>query len=238
MGKVMITDTILRDAHQSQAATRMRTEDMLPACEVLDNAGFYSLECWGGATFDSCLRFLNEDPWVRLRKLREAMPKTKLQMLFRGQNILGYKHYADDVVDEFVRLSIKNGINVIRIKMTAFLLSVALTAYSGCLYAFYMSYVDPTGFGWKKSADWVIMVFFGGVNSLTGSTLGAFILSALPQVLRGLQNYRYVIYAVLVLLIINFKPSGLLGEWEFTPRDIARSARKLKRKLGLKKEEN
>ena len=129
------------------------------------------------------------------------------------------------------------GINVIRIKMTAFLLSVALTAYSGCLYAFYMSYVDPTGFGWKKSADWVIMVFFGGVNSLTGSTLGAFILSALPQVLRGLQNYRYVIYAVLVLLIINFKPSGLLGEWEFTPRDIARSARKLKRKLGLKKEE-
>lgn len=82
------------------------------------------------------------------------------------------------------------GINVIRIKMTAFCLSVALTAYSGCLYAFYMSYVDPTGFGWKKSADWVIMVFFGGVNSLTGSTLGAFILSALPQVLRGLQNYR------------------------------------------------
>ena len=115
MGKVMITDTILRDAHQSQAATRMRTEDMLPACEILDKAGFYSLECWGGATFDSCLRFLNEDPWVRLRKLKEALPKTKLQMLFRGQNILGYKHYADDVVDEFVRLSIKNGINVIRI---------------------------------------------------------------------------------------------------------------------------
>ena len=101
-----------------------------------------------------------------------------------------------------------------------------------------MSYVDPTGFGGKKSADWVIMVFFGGVNCLTGSTLGAFILSALTQVLPGLQNYRYVIYAVLVLLIINFKPSGLLGEWEFTPRDIARSARKLKRKLGLKKEEN
>ena len=115
MAKVMITETILRDAHQSQAATRMRLEDMLPACDVLDNAGYYSLECWGGATFDSCLRFLNEDPWVRLRKLREAMPKTKLQMLFRGQNILGYKHYADDVVDEFVRLSIKNGINVIRI---------------------------------------------------------------------------------------------------------------------------
>jgi oxaloacetate decarboxylase alpha subunit len=111
----MITDTILRDAHQSQAATRMRTEDMLPACDVLDKAGYYSLECWGGATFDACLRFLNEDPWIRLRKLKEALPKTKLQMLFRGQNILGYKHYADDVVDEFVRLSIKNGIDVIRI---------------------------------------------------------------------------------------------------------------------------
>ena len=115
MGKVLITDTILRDAHQSQAATRMRLEDMLPACDKLDKVGYYSLECWGGATFDTCLRFLNEDPWVRLRKLREAMPKTKLQMLLRGQNILGYKHYADDVVDEFVRLSITNGINIIRI---------------------------------------------------------------------------------------------------------------------------
>ena len=115
MAKVLITDTILRDAHQSQAATRMRTEDMLPACEILDKIGYYSLECWGGATFDSCLRFLNEDPWERLRKLRKALPNTKLQMLFRGQNILGYKHYADDVVDEFVRLSIKNGIDIIRI---------------------------------------------------------------------------------------------------------------------------
>ena len=112
------------------------------------------------------------------------------------------------------------GINVTKVKMTAFLLSVALTSYSGCLYAFYMSYVDPTGFGWKKSADWVIMVFFGGVNSLTGSTLGAFILSALPQALRNLQSYRYVIYAILVLIILNFKPSGLLGEWELSPRNI------------------
>ena len=112
------------------------------------------------------------------------------------------------------------GINVTKVKMTAFLLSVALTSYSGCLYAFYLSYVDPTGFGWKKSADWVIMVFFGGVNSLTGSTLGAFILSALPQALRSLQSYRYVIYAVLVLIILNFKPSGLLGEWELSPRNI------------------
>ena len=115
MAKVMITETILRDAHQSQAATRMRLEEMLPACDVLDKAGYYSLECWGGATFDACLRFLNEDPWERLRQLKKALPNTRLQMLFRGQKILGYKHYADDVVDEFVRLSIKNGIDVIRI---------------------------------------------------------------------------------------------------------------------------
>ena len=113
--KVLITDTILRDAHQSQAATRMRLEDMLPACEALDRAGFWSLECWGGATFDSCMRFLSEDPWERLRQLRAAMPNTRLQMLLRGQNLLGYKHYADDVVDAFVEKSIKNGINVIRI---------------------------------------------------------------------------------------------------------------------------
>ena len=110
-----ITDTILRDAHQSQAATRMRLEDMLPACEKLDSIGYWSLECWGGATFDSCMRFLNEDPWERLRALKKALPNTKLQMLFRGQNILGYKHYADDVVDAFVKKSIENGIDVIRI---------------------------------------------------------------------------------------------------------------------------
>ena len=114
MPKVQITDTILRDAHQSQAATRMRLDEMLPACELLDKAGYFSLECWGGATFDSCLRFLNEDPWERLRALRKAMPNTKLQMLLRGQNILGYKHYADDVVDYFVKKSIDNGIDIIR----------------------------------------------------------------------------------------------------------------------------
>ena len=114
MAKVKITDTILRDAHQSQAATRMRLDEMLPACEMLDKVGYYSLECWGGATFDSCLRFLNEDPWERLRKLRKALPNTKLQMLLRGQNILGYKHYADDVVDFFVKKSIDNGIDIIR----------------------------------------------------------------------------------------------------------------------------
>ena len=113
--KVLITDTILRDAHQSQAATRMRLDEMLPVCDKLDKIGYFSLECWGGATFDSCLRFLNEDPWERLRQLRKAMPNTKLQMLLRGQNILGYKHYADDVVDYFVKKSIDNGINIIRI---------------------------------------------------------------------------------------------------------------------------
>ena len=110
-----ITDTILRDAHQSQAATRMRIEDMLPACEILDNMGYWSLECWGGATFDVCMRFLNEDPWERLRTRKKAMPKTPLQMLLRGQNLLGYKHYADDVVEAFVKKSIENGIDVVRI---------------------------------------------------------------------------------------------------------------------------
>lgn len=110
-----ITDTILRDAHQSQAATRMTTEDMIPALERLDKIGYWSVECWGGATFDACMRFLNEDPWERLRTIKAHMPNTKLQMLFRGQNILGYKHYADDVVDAFVAKSIENGIDVIRI---------------------------------------------------------------------------------------------------------------------------
>ena len=112
--KLMITDTILRDAHQSQAATRMRLDEMLPVCDKLDKVGYFSLECWGGATFDSCLRFLNEDPWDRLRALRKALPHTKLQMLLRGQNLLGYKHYADDVVDYFVKKSIDNGIDIIR----------------------------------------------------------------------------------------------------------------------------
>ncbi len=115
MAKVKIMETILRDAHQSQAATRMRTDEMLPAAKLLDDVGFYALEAWGGATFDSCLRYLDEDPWDRLRSLKKAIPNTKLQMLFRGQNILGYKHYADDVVDEFCRLSLKNGVDIIRI---------------------------------------------------------------------------------------------------------------------------
>lgn len=113
--RLMITDTILRDAHQSQAATRMKLEDMLPACEILDQVGYWSIECWGGATFDACMRFLNEDPWERLRTLRKALPNTKLQMLLRGQNLLGYRHYADDVVEAFVGKSVENGIDIIRV---------------------------------------------------------------------------------------------------------------------------
>ena len=112
--KVGITDTILRDGHQSQAATRMRTDEMLPACEKLDQVGYYSLECWGGATYDACIRFLNEDPWERLRLLRRALPHTKTQMLLRGQNLLGYRPYSDDVVDFFVKKAVENGIDIIR----------------------------------------------------------------------------------------------------------------------------
>lgn len=113
--KVEITETILRDAHQSLIATRMTTDTMLPIIEKLDQVGYHSLEAWGGATFDSCLRFLNEDPWERLRKIRDKAKNTKLQMLFRGQNILGYKNYADDVVEYFVQKSLANGIDIIRI---------------------------------------------------------------------------------------------------------------------------
>ena len=112
---VKITETVLRDAHQSLIATRMTTDEMLPIIDKMDKIGYHSLEAWGGATFDSCLRFLNEDPWERLRKIRAAAKNTKLQMLFRGQNILGYRHYADDVVEYFVQKSIANGIDIMRI---------------------------------------------------------------------------------------------------------------------------
>ena len=113
--KIMITETILRDAHQSQAATRMRLDEMLPVLEQLDDIGYYSLEAWGGATFDSCLRFLNEDPWERLRVLKSHLKKTPIQMLLRGQNLLGYRHYADDLVEKFVEKSIENGVGVVRV---------------------------------------------------------------------------------------------------------------------------
>ena len=115
MPRVKITDTVLRDAHQSLLATRMRTEDMLPICDRLDKVGFWSLEMWGGATFDACVRFLKEDPWERLRVLREALPNTQLQMLLRGQNLLGYRHYADDVVRAFVARTAENGMDIFRI---------------------------------------------------------------------------------------------------------------------------
>jgi len=115
MAKIGITETVLRDAHQSLIATRMRTDEFSDILEKMDKIGYHSLECWGGATFDSCLRFLNEDPWDRLRLIREKCPDTKLQMLFRGQNMLGYRHYADDLVDYFVKKSIDNGIDILRI---------------------------------------------------------------------------------------------------------------------------
>ncbi|WP_338545533.1 sodium-extruding oxaloacetate decarboxylase subunit alpha [Pseudomonas benzopyrenica] len=115
MKSIQITDTILRDAHQSLLATRMRTEDMLPICAKLDQVGYWSLEVWGGATFDACVRFLKEDPWERLRQLRQALPNTRLQMLLRGQNLLGYRHYSDDVVEAFVERAAANGIDVFRI---------------------------------------------------------------------------------------------------------------------------
>jgi oxaloacetate decarboxylase alpha subunit len=115
MPKVKLTDLILRDAHQSLHATRMTTADMLPACPKLDKIGFWALEAWGGATFDSCIRFLNEDPWDRLRQLKKALPNTPIMMLLRGQNLLGYRHYADDVVDKFVEKAAENGVSVFRI---------------------------------------------------------------------------------------------------------------------------
>lgn len=113
--KISITDTVLRDAHQSLMATRMKTEDMLPILKEMDEAGYYSLEMWGGATFDACVRFLEEDPWERLRAIKSNLKNTKLQMLLRGQNLLGYKHYSDEVLDLFIKKSIENGIDIIRV---------------------------------------------------------------------------------------------------------------------------
>ncbi|HRW83603.1 MAG TPA: pyruvate carboxylase subunit B, partial [Methanothrix sp.] len=115
MSKVRLTETVFRDAHQSLLATRMRTRDMLPIAEKLDEVGFFSMEVWGGATFDSCIRYLNEDPWERLRALKLAMPNTSMQMLLRGQNLVGYRHYADDVVEKFVERAAANGVDIFRI---------------------------------------------------------------------------------------------------------------------------
>ncbi len=115
MSKIHVTELVLRDGHQCQIATRLRTEDMLPICSQLDNIGFWSLEAWGGATFDACVRYLKEDPWERLKKLRASLPNTRLQMLLRGQNLLGYRHYSDDVVQAFVQKAADNGVDVFRI---------------------------------------------------------------------------------------------------------------------------
>ena len=116
MAKIIeVTELVLRDGHQSLLATRMALEDMVPACEDIDQAGYWSVECWGGATYDSCIRFLNEDPWERLRTFRKLMPNSRLQMLLRGQNLLGYRHYEDTVVDRFVDKSAENGMDVFRV---------------------------------------------------------------------------------------------------------------------------
>lgn len=128
------------------------------------------------------------------------------------------------------------GINASKVKMIAFLLSCAMTAFAGCMYAFYVGYVGPTDFGWKKSADWVIMVFFGGVNSLTGSIFGGAFLTFLPQYMQALNKYRYIVYAILVLFILNFKPNGLFGEWELTPRNMKRALRSFDRKIKKNRE--
>src|SRR4051812_12407490 len=112
---IEVTELVLRDAHQSLMATRMAMEDMAPACADIDQAGYWSVECWGGATFDSCIRFLNEDPWERLRQFRKLLPKTRLQMLLRGQNLLGYRHYEDGVVERFVASAAENGMDVFRV---------------------------------------------------------------------------------------------------------------------------
>ena len=115
MAKVYVSELVLRDGHQSLIATRMRTDDMLPIAAKLDSVGFWSLEAWGGATFDACVRYLKEDPWERLKKLRKALPNSRIQMLLRGQNLLGYRHYSDDVVRAFVQKSADNGVDVFRI---------------------------------------------------------------------------------------------------------------------------
>ena len=145
MKKIQFTETVLRDANQSLVATRLGFDQFEPILKTIDQAGFYSVECWGGATFDVCLRFLNEDPWERLRKIRAAMPNTKLQMLLRGQNILGYKHYSDDIVRRFVRAAVRNGIDIIRIfdalnDVTNLKVAVEETVKSGAMASCAISY--------------------------------------------------------------------------------------------------
>ena len=181
MSKVKITETSLRDGHQSLMATRMTTAEMLPIIETMDKAGYHAMEVWGGATYDAAIRFLNEDPWERLREIRKRTKNTKLQMLLRGQNLLGYRHYADDIVDKFVELSIKNGIDIIRIfDDTPVVLEIA---------------------GFYLGINSLAYVAYGTIN-VSGSTLQAikrpvaiFLLNGFRQfVLQGSLFYAVVFY--------------------------------------------
>ncbi len=171
MKKVQFTETVLRDASQSLVATRMSYDQFEPILKTIDQAGYYSVECWGGATFDVCLRFLNEDPWERLRKIRAAMPNTKLQMLLRGQNILGYKHYSDDIVRRFVRASVRNGIDIIRIfdalnDVTNLKVAVEETVKSGAIASGAISYTTSPVHTLKKYVEMVKELKQMGVSTI------------------------------------------------------------------------
>ena len=171
MKKVQFTETVLRDANQSLVATRLGYSQFEPILKTIDQAGFYSVECWGGATFDVCLRFLNEDPWERLRKIRAAMPNTKLQMLLRGQNILGYKHYSDDIVRRFVRASVRNGIDIIRIfdalnDVNNLKVAVEETVKSGAIASGAISYTTSPVHTLKKYVEMVKELKQMGVSTI------------------------------------------------------------------------
>ena len=171
MKKVQFTETVLRDANQSLIATRLPYDKFEPILETIDQAGFYSCEVWGGATFDVCLRFLNEDPWERLRKIRAKMPNTKLQMLLRGQNILGYKHYSDDIVRRFVRASVRNGIDIIRIfdalnDVNNLKVAIEETVKSGAMASGAISYTTSPVHTLKKYVEIVKEMKEMGVSSV------------------------------------------------------------------------
>ncbi|MBR1456108.1 MAG: pyruvate carboxylase subunit B [Oscillospiraceae bacterium] len=177
MKKVQFTETVLRDANQSLVATRMPYDKFEPILETMDRAGFYSVECWGGATFDVCLRFLNEDPWERLRKIRAKMPNTKLQMLLRGQNILGYKHYSDDIVRRFVRASVRNGIDIIRIfdalnDLDNLRVAIEETVKSGAMASGAISYTISPVHTLEKYVEMVRELKAMGVSSICIKDMG------------------------------------------------------------------
>ncbi len=171
MKKVQFTETVLRDANQSLIATRLGYNQFEPILDTIDKAGFYSVECWGGATFDVCLRFLGEDPWERLRKLRQKLPNTKLQMLLRGQNILGYKHYPDDIVRRFVRAAVRNGIDIIRIfdalnDVTNLKVAIEEAVNSGAMASGAISYTTSPVHTREKYVEMVKELASMGVNSI------------------------------------------------------------------------